>query len=143
MRNGSAKRLRTVIRGERLASGSWNIIPMFLRAAFSARSDNPTSSRLRPLSTTGRGGAGTPRRENAAGGYPRQVRNASRDRRQIMSLRLDPRRITREQKPGVGMPRVMENAPHVAAFDHLARIHHHDLVTEFRNQSQIVRDEQH
>ena len=36
----------------------------------------------------------------------------------------------------------MEYLPHTSGFHHFACIHHHHVVTQFRNHAKVVRDEQ-
>jgi hypothetical protein len=87
--------------------------------------------------------ARTARCEDAALGRTGEVRHLARDDGQHTALARNPRRIAFQQRAGIGMAGIVEDLAHIAGLHHLARIHHHHLVAQFRDQPQIVGDDDH
>ena len=82
--------------------------------------------------------------EHAAGGRVQRAGHLALERL-VRALRLDPRvrdRHRREQRPGVGVQRIVEELVRFGQLDHLAQVHHRDPVAEVVDDAQIVGDEE-
>ena len=82
------------------------------------------------------------RREAAAGQRLAQVGRAAADRHQLQRVRQQVGEGV-AQAHRVGMARPRQHLAHRAALDHLAGIHHHDLVAEIGHDADVVRHQHH
>ncbi len=84
---------------------------------------------------------GAARGEDAARRNVDEVRQAALDRHQRVArfvVRID---LTSEQRQGIGMPRIVEQAGSRPGLDNFAGVHNGDVVANLGDQAEAVRDE--
>src|SRR5581483_3022712 len=80
------------------------------------------------------------RMEAAAGGQGGGVGHKATNRRESLLLEMQAR-YRAEQADGVRMLRLGKEPPDAAALDHLAGVHHDDVIGQLGDHAEVVRDE--